>query len=74
VVLVVGAAGSAHAASGPDHPRHGQAVAAVRELAAAGARPRAAATVVAKLTGLGANELYRELTSGSVSGQGGAGQ
>jgi 16S rRNA (cytidine1402-2'-O)-methyltransferase len=38
------------------------ALAAVRELVAAGARPRAAAAAVAKLTGLGANDLYRELT------------
>jgi 16S rRNA (cytidine1402-2'-O)-methyltransferase len=74
VVLVVGAAESAHAGSDPAHPRHAQALAAVRELTSAGARPRAAATVVAKLTGLGANELYRELTSGSVSRRGGVGQ
>jgi 16S rRNA (cytidine1402-2'-O)-methyltransferase len=74
VVLVLGAAGSAHAGSDPAHPRHAQAVEAVRELVDAGARARPAATVVAKLTGVGANELYRELTSGSVSGQGGAGQ
>jgi 16S rRNA (cytidine1402-2'-O)-methyltransferase len=72
LVLVVGAAGSA--AADPAHPLHAQAVEAVRELVDAGARARPAATVVAKLTGVGANELYRELTSGSVSGQGGAGQ
>ncbi len=30
----------------------------------AGARPRPAATAVAGLTGLAANELYRELTGG----------
>jgi 16S rRNA (cytidine1402-2'-O)-methyltransferase len=55
VVLVVGAA-----------PRESlareQALAALRSLTEAGARPRRAATAVAKLTGLGANELYRELT------------
>ncbi len=62
VVLVVGAVG-AQAGSGSADPRHAQAVAAVRELVAAGARPRAAATVVAKLTGSGANGLYRELMS-----------
>ncbi len=35
---------------------------AVRRLVDAGARPRAAATVVAELTGVGANALYRALT------------
>jgi 16S rRNA (cytidine1402-2'-O)-methyltransferase len=35
---------------------------ALRDLVAAGARPRPAASAVARLTGLGANELYRELT------------
>jgi DNA-binding phage protein len=35
----------------------------LRELLKAGARARPAATAVAKLTGMGANELYRELTS-----------
>jgi 16S rRNA (cytidine1402-2'-O)-methyltransferase len=54
IVLVVGAA-SADAAGRED------AIAALRELVDAGARPRAAAAVVAKLTGLGANELYRSL-------------
>jgi 16S rRNA (cytidine1402-2'-O)-methyltransferase len=38
------------------------ALGALRELIAAGARPRAAAGVLARLTGLRANELYRELT------------
>jgi 16S rRNA (cytidine1402-2'-O)-methyltransferase len=38
------------------------AVQALRELVAGGARVRAAAAVVAKLTGVRANELYRELT------------
>jgi 16S rRNA (cytidine1402-2'-O)-methyltransferase len=57
VVLVVGADGS-----GPAHPgSRADAVDALRELVAAGARPRPAATVVAKLTGVGANELYRQL-------------
>jgi 16S rRNA (cytidine1402-2'-O)-methyltransferase len=39
-----------------------QAVTALRALVDAGARARPAAGVVAKLTGVGANELYRELT------------
>lgn len=59
VVLVLGAAepGSAQA---------GDALAAVRELQQAGARPRAAASAVARLTGLSANDLYRSLTDGST--------
>jgi 16S rRNA (cytidine1402-2'-O)-methyltransferase len=55
IVLVVGAA----AGGGGDREA---ALTALRELLAAGARPRAAAATVAKLTGLRANELYRELT------------
>jgi 16S rRNA (cytidine1402-2'-O)-methyltransferase len=55
VVLVIGgadqAAGDLSAASD-----------AVRRLVASGARPRAAATVVAELTGTSANALYRALT------------
>jgi 16S rRNA (cytidine1402-2'-O)-methyltransferase len=39
------------------------AVAAVRRLVEAGARPRVAASVVADLTGIGANALYAALTS-----------
>jgi 16S rRNA (cytidine1402-2'-O)-methyltransferase len=54
VVLVLGAAPAGRA------PRE-QALAALRELLAAGAKPRPAAAAVAKLTGLAANELYREL-------------
>jgi 16S rRNA (cytidine1402-2'-O)-methyltransferase len=57
IVLVVGAA-PLGAASLED------ALAALRELVTAGARPRPAAGVVAGLTGLAANELYRELTRG----------
>jgi 16S rRNA (cytidine1402-2'-O)-methyltransferase len=51
------------------------ALAALRELVEAGARARPAASALAKLTGLGANELYRELTrpepghGGNQSGQ-----
>jgi 16S rRNA (cytidine1402-2'-O)-methyltransferase len=58
VALVIGGAPDAGADvdSGP-------AVDAVRRLVEAGARPRAAAGVVAELTGLAANELYRSLTS-----------
>jgi 16S rRNA (cytidine1402-2'-O)-methyltransferase len=55
VVLVVGAAELARA------PLQ-DALAAVRELIDAGAKPRPAAAAVAKLTGLRANELYREIT------------
>jgi 16S rRNA (cytidine1402-2'-O)-methyltransferase len=54
IVLVVGAA-AAGAAS------REQALSALRELIDAGTRPRAAAAVVAKLTGLGVNELYSAL-------------
>ena len=57
VVLVVGAASGA----GADR---GKAVAAVRDLVEAGARPRQAASVVARLTGLGANDLYGEAVTG----------
>jgi 16S rRNA (cytidine1402-2'-O)-methyltransferase len=55
VVLVVGAgrAGASEA---------GAAVEALCRLVAAGAKPRPAAAVVAELTGLSANALYRELT------------
>jgi 16S rRNA (cytidine1402-2'-O)-methyltransferase len=56
IVLVVGAA-AAGAVALED------ALGAVRELVAAGSRARPAATVVARLTGLSANQLYRELTS-----------
>jgi 16S rRNA (cytidine1402-2'-O)-methyltransferase len=54
VVLVIGAA-PAPEAQLPD------ALAALREIVAAGARARPAAGVVARLTGVAANELYREL-------------
>jgi 16S rRNA (cytidine1402-2'-O)-methyltransferase len=47
-----------------------EAVAALLRLVEAGARARPAAVAVAKLTGLGANELYRELT-GSARGASG---
>jgi 16S rRNA (cytidine1402-2'-O)-methyltransferase len=57
IVLVVGAAT-------PGGARHGEALDAARELIAAGAHPRRAAGVVAKLTGAATNELYRELARG----------
>jgi 16S rRNA (cytidine1402-2'-O)-methyltransferase len=55
VVLVVGAAEAGRA------PMQ-DALAALRELIDAGAKPRPAAAAVARLTGLRANELYREIT------------
>ncbi|HXC23951.1 MAG TPA: 16S rRNA (cytidine(1402)-2'-O)-methyltransferase [Solirubrobacteraceae bacterium] len=58
IVLVVGAAAA-------DSADREQALAALRALVDAGARPRPAAGVVAKLTGVGANELYRALTDSS---------
>jgi 16S rRNA (cytidine1402-2'-O)-methyltransferase len=54
VVLVIGA-------SAPGAGLQQEALGALRELVAAGAKPRPAAAVVAKLTGIGTNELYREL-------------
>ncbi|HTZ85500.1 MAG TPA: 16S rRNA (cytidine(1402)-2'-O)-methyltransferase [Solirubrobacteraceae bacterium] len=60
IVLAVGAA-EADSASRED------ALLALRELVAAGARPRAAATALAGLTGRGANELYRALTEAAPS-------
>ena len=60
IVLAIGADGS-----GPAHPgRREEALDALRELVAAGAKPRPAASIVAKLTGIATNELYRELTRG----------
>ncbi len=58
IVLVVGALGVGGARS----TEHAEAVEALRALVNAGARARPAAGVVAKLTGVAANELYRELT------------
>jgi 16S rRNA (cytidine1402-2'-O)-methyltransferase len=55
VAIVVGAAA-------PGEGRRPQALCAARELVDAGVRVRTAAAVVGKLTGVGANELYRELT------------
>ena len=56
VVLVIGAAPA-------EHGRQEDALQAVRELIAAGAKARAAAGVVARLTGTRANDLYRRLTT-----------
>jgi 16S rRNA (cytidine1402-2'-O)-methyltransferase len=55
VVLVVGA-------SVPGEAERGEALTALTALVEAGARTRPAAGVVAKLTGVSANELYRKLT------------
>jgi 16S rRNA (cytidine1402-2'-O)-methyltransferase len=57
IVLVVGA--SAQLRTG-----HEEALTALRMLVEAGARARPAAGVLAKLTGVSANELYRALTNG----------
>jgi 16S rRNA (cytidine1402-2'-O)-methyltransferase len=59
VVLVIGA-GSSESASLSD------ALAVLRDLIDAGAKARPAAAAVAKLTGLRANELYRELTGSNL--------
>jgi 16S rRNA (cytidine1402-2'-O)-methyltransferase len=59
VAVVIGAA---RAPSGVDS---GAAVAALRRLVEAGAKARPAASVVAELTGVSANELYRALTGSS---------
>jgi 16S rRNA (cytidine1402-2'-O)-methyltransferase len=65
IVLAIGADKSDAAdPTKPDavHPRHEEALTAVRELVHAGSKPRRAAAIVAKLTGVATNELYRELT------------
>jgi 16S rRNA (cytidine1402-2'-O)-methyltransferase len=59
IVLVIGAP----AAGSLTQADREQALAALRALVDAGARARPAAAVVAKLTGVGANELYRGLTA-----------
>jgi len=58
VALVVGPAPDTEGELGP-------AVQALQRLVAAGAKPRPAATIVAELTGVGANALYRALTERS---------
>jgi 16S rRNA (cytidine1402-2'-O)-methyltransferase len=57
IVLVLGAVS-------PEQAPREEALRALRELLDAGARPRPAAAAVAKLTGIRANDLYRELTGG----------
>jgi 16S rRNA (cytidine1402-2'-O)-methyltransferase len=57
IVLVLGAVPSAEA-------ERARALGALREVIDAGAKARPAAAAVAKLTGVGANELYRELMRG----------
>ncbi len=52
----------------PGRPALGEAVKALSGLLDAGARPRPAATAIARLTGIPANELYRALTSGPTRG------
>jgi 16S rRNA (cytidine1402-2'-O)-methyltransferase len=61
VVLVLGAGRSSTAQ--PGQQGREVALAALGELVAAGARARPAAAAVAKLTGVGVNELYRGLMS-----------
>jgi 16S rRNA (cytidine1402-2'-O)-methyltransferase len=56
VVLVLGPATTG------DAPGRAESLEALRRLVDAGARPREAAKVVARLTGTSANELYRSLT------------
>jgi 16S rRNA (cytidine1402-2'-O)-methyltransferase len=60
IVLVIGAASPAVA-------RRAAALGALREVIDAGAKPRPAAAAISGLTGLGANELYRELNRGDSS-------
>jgi 16S rRNA (cytidine1402-2'-O)-methyltransferase len=56
IVLVIGASATV------DSTDRGDALDALRALVDAGARPRPAAKVLAKLTGVSANQLYRDLT------------
>ena len=56
IIVVIGPGGAA------ETPDIGFAVDALRGLVRAGAKPRAAASVIAALTGVPANDLYRELT------------
>jgi 16S rRNA (cytidine1402-2'-O)-methyltransferase len=71
IVLVIGAAAAGQIA-------RAEAAQALAELIGAGARARPAAAAVAKLTGLAANELYREVArlraqTGAARGETGAG-
>jgi 16S rRNA (cytidine1402-2'-O)-methyltransferase len=72
IVLVVGPP-----ASDPSYPdgrpeRRPRAHEALRKLVQAGAKPRQAARVVAELTGVPPNELYRELVSAAGGGPAGS--
>jgi len=58
IVLVI-------AAAAPERARKSEALQAMAELVRGGARARAAAATVAKLTGLAANDLYEELARGA---------
>jgi 16S rRNA (cytidine1402-2'-O)-methyltransferase len=60
IVLVIGAAS-------PGAARRVAALTALREVIDAGAKRRPAAAAIARLTDLGANELYRELNRGDSS-------
>jgi 16S rRNA (cytidine1402-2'-O)-methyltransferase len=62
VVLVVGGAPAGE-------PDIGPALDALRRLVAAGAKPRPASSVVAALTGVKANALYRALTETAAGGE-----
>jgi 16S rRNA (cytidine1402-2'-O)-methyltransferase len=64
VAVVIGGSAS------PRAPGSAPALKALRRLVAAGAKPRPAAAVVAELTGLSANALYRELTAAPPPGAG----
>lgn len=64
IVLVIGPAAPGTAGQA----EMSEAVDALRELVQAGAKPRAAAGVLARLTGVGANALYRELTAAGGRG------
>jgi 16S rRNA (cytidine1402-2'-O)-methyltransferase len=64
VVLVCAAASARRGGAAAGAVERAAAAAAMRELVAAGARPRAAAKALARLSGIAANELYAELTGG----------
>ncbi len=68
IVLVVGPPASDPTRPGGRPERHPQAHEALNRLVQAGAKPRLAAAVVAELTGVPANELYRELVAADRGG------
>ena len=65
IVLVIGAGATR------ERRREELAVKTLSELVDAGARPRRAAAAVARLSGMRANDLYRELTAGARSADAG---